>query len=66
MTITMECKTFENATIAPIWWYGFLMFAMSMLVEARPNDGAPRDRLLLAIGAERYVRLKEMFKRREL
>lgn len=66
MTITLECRTFQNATIGQIHWYSWLMFLASMMPVAVPVKDNLRDNLVALIGAERYVKLKAMFARREL
>lgn len=66
MTITLECRTFQNARIGQLHWYSWLMFLASMEPLSFPVKDKLRDNLLALIGAERYVKLKTMFAQREM
>ena len=65
MTITLTCKTFQNVKISQQWWMGWLMFLTSMLPAKTPIKDDLHGKLIELIGAERYVRLKSMFERRD-
>lgn len=65
MTITMDCKTFENARVSQLWWYGWLLFGAMMIPAIGPVKGNLRDVLIATIGAERFVKLRALFTRRE-
>lgn len=67
MTLTLQCDTFRGLTISQQHWFSWLMFAMMM----KPAENGPVkidlwERLITTIGAERYVRLKDLFARRNL
>jgi hypothetical protein len=65
MTLTMDCKTFENMRVSQLWWYGWLLFGTMMIPAVGPVPGNLRDVLIGAIGAERFVKLRDLFTRRE-
>ncbi len=64
MTVTMTCKTFENAHLGQLWFYLFLMFAASTRPVAHPVKENLRDLLIAFIGNDRYLKLRDMMQRR--
>ena len=64
MTVTLQCKTFLNMRVSRQWWLCWAMLHTLML----PSDDTEslRDKLIAVIGAVRYVKLKELFARRDL
>ncbi len=66
ITLTFACKTFENMNVGQIWWYSWLTLTASMLPVSRPVPGDLRGGLITLIGAQRYLKLKEMFGRRNI
>lgn len=65
MTISLTCSTFKNAQLGQLWWYAWLMFLSMTFPGEGPVKENLKDRLLALIGAERYVKLNELFRRRE-
>lgn len=65
ITLTFDCKTFENMKISELWWFAVLTMWASMRPINKPGRGDLRDDLIGAIGAERYVKLKTLLGRRE-
>jgi hypothetical protein len=61
----MTCSTFKNAEFGQMWWYSFLMFVSMMFPMPGPVKEPLRENLIAMIGAERYVKLSELFKRRD-
>lgn len=59
-TFTLECKSFEGVDILPGWWYGWIFYALLM----KPPSTEARDRLVQALGVERYNLLKSQYARR--
>lgn len=66
ITLTMNCKTFENMQVSQLWLLSFLMLGSMMLPETEPVKTDFRDGILAVIGAERYTKLRAMFARREM
>jgi hypothetical protein len=67
ITLTLQCRTFDGMKISPLWFYMWLMFATMMKVGPLQNSsGSPMDDLITSIGAERYVKLNQLLKRREI
>lgn len=65
ITLTMHCKTFENVNISLLHWYSWLVLTVSMTPTGM--DGIKlRDQLIGVIGAERWVKLRELFGRRNV
>ena len=64
ITFTFDCKTFENMKIGQLWWYCWLVFAASMIPASHPIKGNLKDQLIGIIGAERLIKLRNMFQRR--
>lgn len=66
ITVTLQCDTFRGMQVSQLWWYGWLTLLTMTVPEGRPAQESVKDRLVGLIGAERYLRLKIMFRRREL
>jgi hypothetical protein len=66
ITLTMDCKTFENTHISQLYWYSVLTMWSSMLPALGPVKEPLRDNLIALIGAQRYVKLKQMLQTRQL
>lgn len=67
MTMTFECKTFENMRISQLYWYSWLMFAASMVPASGPVKDDIKSLLIGGvIGAERYIKLRDLFRRRDM
>jgi hypothetical protein len=66
MAVTMSCKTFDGMETRQLWWYGMLMFATMMVPDQEPVNEDLNAKLIALIGAERYVKLRSMFQKREI
>jgi uncharacterized protein YjbI with pentapeptide repeats len=66
ITFTLECKTFQNMMIDQANWYYYVMLASMMIPGKVPVKENLVDKLIAMIGAERYVKLKALFERREI
>lgn len=66
ITLTLKCDTFRGVRISQLWWMGFLIFASMMVPDKYPITEPLHDKLIAMIGAERYVKLRALFQRREL
>ena len=66
ITLTFDCKTFQNVKIGQLWWFAVLTMWASMIPAMRPVQGPLRDNLIALIGAERYAKLKQMLIAREM
>jgi len=64
MTVTLECGSFQNMHVSPLWWYAWLILLSLMLPVTEPGDDL-KSKLIAMIGAERYVKLRSMFSRRD-
>jgi hypothetical protein len=64
MTITLECKALQDMRVSPLYFYAWLIFALMLhpIGIATPI----KDDIIAAIGAERYVKLKALFAKREI
>jgi uncharacterized protein YjbI with pentapeptide repeats len=65
MTVTLQCKTFDQMKVSQLWWFGFLFFATMMKPDRFPVQEELLDKLIAMIGAERYVKLRNLFAKRE-
>lgn len=65
MTLTLECRTFKGMVISKMWWFGYIYFAMLMKPEEE-NGKDLRDKIIEAIGTERYLKLHRLFSSREI
>lgn len=62
-TITLVCEAFDGTQLNAVWWYSWLYLAMAMdgpVDGSEPKEKA-RERLVTALGAERYEALRRMF-----
>ena len=66
ITLTMQCKTFDKMKVSPMWWYSFLMFGAMMIPGTVAECDEMQNRLIQAVGPERYVRLQALLTKREL
>lgn len=66
ITLTLQCKTFDKMKVTPMWWYVFLMFATLMLPGSVKEQEELQNRLIQAVGPDRYVRLRTLLTKREL
>lgn len=65
-TLTCSCQTFSKMQISPMWWYMYLMYAMLMCPGSAEETEELHNRLIQAIGPERYVRLRALWAKREI
>jgi hypothetical protein len=65
MTITLNCKTFENVQLSQQWWFSMLIFLASMIPASGPVKEDLRAKLIEMIGAVRYTKLRAIFERRD-
>ena|ERR1017187_4862473 len=63
MTITLACGTLTGAKVSPLWLMGWLMF-MTMMKPIGTTEPII-DNVISVIGAERYVKLKGLFSKRD-
>ena len=66
ITLTMDCMTFQGMHIGQLWWYGWLVLMASAEPKATPVQGSLKGSLIAVIGADRYIKLRELFKRRQV
>lgn len=66
ITLSLTCDIFQDMHVGQQWWYCFLLLATLMDPAKGPVKEDLKGQLIAAIGAERYVRLSAMFKRREI
>jgi Pentapeptide repeats (8 copies) len=63
VTFSFSCQTFENMQLGQLWWFCWLQ----MLAKTVPTKGPVKDdiraKLINVIGAGRYVKLDQLFKR---
>lgn len=62
VTITLECKSFTGMVLKPGWWYGWLFYALLM----KPPSSEAEDKLIQAMGVERYSVLRDQYARRRM
>lgn len=65
MTISMRCETFDGMQVSRMWWWCWIYFALMMVPQKNEEEGL-HTRLINAIGADRYVRLRRLFGERQL
>lgn len=65
ITLTMDCMTFQGMRIGQLWWFGWLLL-MSLAEPKGPVQGDLKASLVSVIGADRYVRLRALFQRRQV
>lgn len=63
VTFTMNCKTFKGMRMSKLWWFCFHYFTLMAIPELDKGKD-PRDKVILALGEERYRRLSQLFARR--
>jgi len=66
ITLTFDCLTFQSVHIGQLWWYAILSMIASMWPAPAPVKEPLRDNLIALIGAQRYVKLKQMLQARQL
>jgi hypothetical protein len=68
ITLTLQCQTFRGVRISQLWFFCWCIFASMMIAEPYPIISEPswNDKLIALIGAERYLKLKALFARREI
>lgn len=59
VTLTMDCSSFTGLELDDGWWWGFVMYALLM----KPPSEEARDRLIAAMGPERYRVLRAQYMR---
>lgn len=63
MTLTLQCRTFQGTRVGALWFYAWLLFATMMHPYGGETDMV--DRVKIAIGPERWAKLRAMFGKRE-
>jgi uncharacterized protein YjbI with pentapeptide repeats len=66
ITLTMQCKTFDGMHVSQNYFYAWLIFATMMKPDKFPVQEDLLNSLVVAIGPERYVKLKALFTKREM
>lgn len=66
ITVTLQCKTFDKMKVSPMWWYVWMCFAGLMLPGSVRECEELQNRLIQAVGPERYVRLTTLMSKREI
>lgn len=63
MTITLQCRTFQGVRVGALWFYAWLLF----LTMTHPFGGEVDmvDKVRIAIGPDRWLKLKTLFGKRE-
>ena len=64
MTITLACGTLSGARVSPLWLLGWLMF-LTMMKPIGTTEPII-DNVISVIGAERYVKLRGLFNKRDI
>jgi hypothetical protein len=59
-TFTLECRSFMGMKASPGWWYGWMMYLLLM----KPPTQDAEDKVIMAMGAERYQLLRSQYTRR--
>ena len=57
ITITLECKSFQDMEASPGWWAGFIFYGLLM----KPPSDEARDRLIQAMGLEYWETLRRQY-----
>jgi hypothetical protein len=65
MTMTMACKTYDGMKISPIWWHAWLMFMLMMQPSGKESIDL-KNNIISLLGQEKYLKLKQMFSKREI
>lgn len=66
ITLTFSCETFQGCHIGQLWFYAVLTMWASMWPALGPVKEPLRDNLIALIGAQRYVKLKQMLQARQM
>jgi len=60
ITLTMACETFDDVQSSGLWYLSMVMLALRM---KSPEEGL-EEKIISAIGTERYMGLRHIFDRR--
>lgn len=60
ITITLECKSFQDMVTKPGWWAGFLFYALLM----KPPSQDAKEKLIQAMGIEYWETLRSQYANR--
>ena len=66
MCISLQCQSFDGMKVSPLWWWAWMTFGLMIHPQTLLGQEDPRDAIIAAIGAERYVKLKGMFSKRAI
>jgi hypothetical protein len=64
ITVSLQCKSFENMQVPQLWFLSWLLFSSMMIPDPGPIKQDFHADVLGIIGAERYVKLKALFGKR--
>jgi len=62
VTITLQCTSFQDMQLDEGWWYGFLFYGLLM----KPPSKEAEERLIAALGPERYMVLRRQYANRSM
>lgn len=62
VTVTLQCTSFQGMELDEGWWYGWLFYGLLM----KPPSQEAEERLIMALGPERYMVLRQQYARREM
>lgn len=65
ITVTLECRTFQGMLVSKLWWFAWVYFALIMVPEKDKGTNL-NDLLIAALGADRYIKLKQIFDARRM
>jgi uncharacterized protein YjbI with pentapeptide repeats len=65
ITFSFTCQTFQNVQISQLWFYAWMFMLAGMWPIAGPVKEDLKNKVLSFIGAVRYVKLTQMFQRRD-
>jgi len=63
-TFTMTCQTFDGARVSALWIFGMFMFIAMMKPTGTTEPII--ENLKAMIGAERYIKLRGLFQKRDI
>lgn len=64
ISFSFTCQTFQHGVISPFWYLSWFILANSMTITKHaPYPDDLQARIIDAIGAERFVKLKKLFNR---
>ena len=66
ITLTMQCHTFDGMKVSPLWFLCWLLMGTMMKPGDGPLGNDLVDKVISAIGAERYVKLRGLFGKRNM